>query len=100
MISAAMKGEPAWGPGVWEISVSAIKEIVFGARDSNVLQSQVVALAKKHTPDVALKKIVLHAQTFELLTEDLDAIPEAGHMKGFVLDPNSNWLGTRELPEE
>lgn len=92
LISCMKKGEPTWGPGMWNVPVSSIKEIVLGARMTPQDQQWVVELVKATGREIALKKAVPHMQEFRLLIEDLADHHATSPMSGSVLDPNGRWL--------
>jgi hypothetical protein len=94
IISSAKKGHPQWGPGIWNIPISAIKEVVIGARIEQALQARIVEIIKLTRPDIELKKAVLHAHTFDLVIEKLSDQPKVAPMKGCLLGPNGDWINT------
>jgi hypothetical protein len=92
IVSYAKKGNPQWGPGVWNIPPSAIREIVIGARVDRQLQEQIARSATAMRPDIQLRKAVLHTHTFELVIENLSDQPNVAPMSGVLLGPNGNWI--------
>ena len=84
------------GPGVWNVPVSSIKEIVIGARVTPQLQKKIVEMAKKTAPSVVIKRAVLHMRTFDLVIKNLEDLPIVAPMVGAVLDPNGRWRSTIE----
>ncbi|WP_444905577.1 DUF2971 domain-containing protein [Microbulbifer sp. SSSA008] len=94
IVSSAKKGHPQWGPGVWKIPKTAIKEVVIGARVPHDLQEKIVNELKFHRPDILRKKAVLHAHTYELKIENLDTQPKVAPMSGYVRGPNGDWINT------
>lgn len=94
LVSTAKKGLPQWGPGIWNIPVSSIKEVIIGARVERKIQEKIVKTIQLKKPDIEIKKAVLHAHTFELVIENLSDQPNIAPMSGAILDPNGNWIKT------
>lgn len=91
IISTAQKGNPQWGPGVWEISPSSIKEVIIGAKVEPWLQNEIVSLIKSANSSIELKKVILHTHTYDLVIEKLSDQPRVGRMSGALLGPNKDW---------
>ena len=92
LITRRQRGHPEWGPGVWPIPRAAVTEVVLGARMPDYIAHQVVSLVRANAPSVALRKAVLHMNTFEIVLEDLADQPEVAPMKGYIQGPNGDWL--------
>ena len=91
IVSSKKKGKPEWGPGVWNIHPSSIKEIIIGARVAPQIQEKIVHLIKSKAHSIVIKKAVLHMKKFKLLIEELKDQPQVTPMSGSVLDPNGVW---------
>lgn len=94
LVSVCSRGSPEWGPGVWNIPISSIKEIVLGARIDPALEARVVNFVKSTCPNVVLKKAVIHSHTFDIVIEKLSDMPHCGSMSGVVHMPNGEWQHT------
>jgi hypothetical protein len=94
IVSSAKKGHPQWGSGIWNIPVSAIKEVIIGARVERRMQDKIVKTIHLMNPDIEIKKAVLHTHTFELVIEKLSDQPNVAPMSGFLLGPNGSWINT------
>lgn len=92
LISTMQPGKPAWGPGVWNIPRSALKEIVLGARMEKQMQARVVRLVQNILPNIVIRKVVPNMKTFELMVESLDAQPKVDVPVGYVRGPDGKWL--------
>lgn len=91
LVSICQPGVPEWGPGVWNVPVSSIKEIILGARMSAELESKIVKFVLSNNPGMTLKKVVIHSHTFDLLIENYVDIPHCEAGSGTVLMPNGEW---------
>lgn len=91
LVSVCSKGAPKWGPGVWNIPVSSIKEIILGARMEPGLEEKVINFVRLTRPNIALKKAVIHSHTFDILIQKLPDMPLCGSMSGVVHMPNGEW---------
>lgn len=94
VVSAAKKGHPQWGSGVWQIPKEAIKEVIIGARMPYNLQERIISELKLHRPDILRKKAVLHTHTFDLKIENIDTQPKVSPMSGHLRGPNGDWINT------
>jgi Protein of unknown function (DUF2971) len=91
LISVLQKGTPSWGPGVWKVPPSAIKELVLGARMDPKIRSCVIELARRERPSLTLKVVVPHMHKYNLVVELLNAQPDVGETAGFTSVPNGGW---------
>ena len=91
LFASKVPGDPTGGPGVRTVPREAIREIVLGARMTPEVQVQVVKLAEAHAPHAALKKVVIHASTYELVLEDQKDQPNVHPMSGSVFGPDGEW---------
>ena len=91
IISAMKKGTPTWGPGIWKIPTSSIKEIIVGARATPEIHRKVIHMVQSISQNIAIKKAVLHMKKFKLMIEDLNSQPIVAPMSGSILDPNDEW---------
>ncbi len=96
LISEMQSGEPAWGPGLWNIPVSAIKQIVIGARMPSLLKEKVATLAKESLPDIEIKQCVVQKSQYKLSVEDYESQPQPYQTRGYVHSPNGDWLPIRD----
>lgn len=91
LVSVCQKGKPEWGPGVWNIPVTSIKEVILGARMDSIWESRVVKFVSSNNPDVTLKKAVIHSHNFELLIQKYLDIPQCAAGVGSIRTPNGEW---------
>ena len=91
LISSWKKGEPMWGPGVWGISETSIREVVLGARMRPETKEEVIALVRSISPHVSIKFIVPHRSTYELLVVDIEDQSSIAPMSATLHDANGNW---------
>ena len=91
LISSWKKGEPMWGPGVWQISKTSIKEVVLGARMRPETKQEVIALVRSISPQVSIKVVVPHRSTYELLVLDIETQSSIRPMSASLHDANGNW---------
>lgn len=91
LVSTCRRGEPEWGPGVWNVPVTSIKEIVLGARMDATTEEKVKSLVIDNRPDITIKKSVVHSHTFDILIEKMSDVPNCKPMSGAVHMPSGKW---------
>lgn len=93
LISVKSGGQPEGGPGIWEIPVAAVKQIVLGARMPQSARDEVVrAVGGRFILNVA----VLHSKEYRLVIEPLASQPHLNHAIGYVLRPDGIWQATND----
>ncbi len=95
IISRSQSGTPEWGPGIWNISPSVIKEIVIGAEMAPEDKKLITDFIREKRSDIAIKQAVLHAKDFQIVIDPFDEQPHIGPGVGYFLSPNQKWKPIR-----
>lgn len=91
IISSMKKGFPKWGPGIWNIHKSSVKEIIIGARVPITHRRKIYEMVKACRPDIQIKVSVLHMKEFKLVIENYEDQPIIPSGSGYIHTPNGNW---------
>ena len=94
LVTTCRPGTPEWGPGVWNVPVSSIKEVILGARMAPEWEARVTEYVSSKNPDVTLKKAAIHSHHFEMIIDNLSDFPHCGESKGVILMPSGEWRNT------
>lgn len=95
IISRSQLGTPEWGPGVWNISPTVIKEIVIGAETTAENKKLITEFIRDKRSDISIKQAVLHAKNYLIVIEPYDGQPHTEPSAGYIRGPNQNWKPIR-----